>query len=101
MKWYHYFACLFAGAFLANSIPHFIQGVSGNPFPSPFSDPPGKGLSSPTLNVMWGLGNFVVGYTLWRAGKLSQANKIGLALCFGGFVCMSIALSATFVNRVR
>ena len=29
MKWYHYVAVFFAGAFLANVVPHFIHGVSG------------------------------------------------------------------------
>ncbi len=47
MSWYHYLACFFAGAFLANAVPHFVQGISGERFPSPFATPPGKGLSSP------------------------------------------------------
>ncbi len=53
MKWYHYVAAFFSGAFLANTVPHFIHGVSGDPFPSPFANPPGKGLSSPIVNVLW------------------------------------------------
>ena len=40
MKWYHYVTAFFAGMFLANAVPHFVNGVSGNPFPSPFADPP-------------------------------------------------------------
>ena len=35
MRWYHYLALFFAGAFLVNSIPHFTNGISGRPFPSP------------------------------------------------------------------
>jgi hypothetical protein len=27
-----------------------------------FAKPPGKGLSSPTINVLWGLLNLVIGY---------------------------------------
>ena len=36
IKWYHYLAAFFAGFFLANAVPHFVHGVSGDPFPSPF-----------------------------------------------------------------
>jgi hypothetical protein len=36
----------------------------GRPFQSPFAKPPGKGLSSATVNVVWGFFNAVVGYLL-------------------------------------
>ena len=45
MRWYHYISYFFGGAFLANAVPHFVNGVSGNPFQSPFAHPPGEGLS--------------------------------------------------------
>ncbi len=45
MRWYHYVAYFFGGAFLANAVPHFVNGVSGQPFQSPFAHPPGEGLS--------------------------------------------------------
>ncbi|HEY9165496.1 MAG TPA: hypothetical protein VIS48_04990 [Candidatus Kryptonia bacterium] len=101
MKWYHYVVCIFAGIFMANTVPHFIHGVSGDSFPTPFSNPPGKGLSSPVVNVVWALGNLVVGYVLARVGKLSQSNKWSLLAFFAGFVCMSISLSIYFVDRVH
>ena len=43
MKWYHYIACFFAGAFLANTVPHFVHGISGDCFPSPFRKPARQG----------------------------------------------------------
>ncbi len=101
MKWYHYLACFFAGAFLANMVPHYIHGISGDSFPSPFSNPPGKGLSSPTVNVLWGLGNFVVGYILFRVGKVSQDNKLSLLFLFVGVLCMSVMLGIAFVDKVH
>ena len=64
MRRYHYIAYFFGGAFLANAIPHLVQGVSGNAFQTPFSSPPGVGLSSSTVNVLWGFFNLVVGYLL-------------------------------------
>jgi len=101
MKWYHYLAGFFAGAFLANMVPHFVHGISGDSFPSPFSNPPGKGLSSPTVNVLWGLGNFVIGYILYKVGKISHDNKLSLLIFFVGVVWMSIMLSITFVDKVH
>ena len=64
MEWYAYFAYFFAGCFLANGVPHFTNGISGRRFQSPFASPPGVGESSPLLNVLWGLANFVGGYAL-------------------------------------
>ena len=51
MYWYDYLAYFFGGAFLANALPHLMNGVSGRSFQSPFAKPPGEGLSSPTVNV--------------------------------------------------
>lgn len=64
MDWLHDIAYLFGGAFLANAVPHFVSGMMGRPFQSPFAKPPGKGLSSSTVNVLWGFANFVVAYVL-------------------------------------
>jgi len=49
---------------VANAIPHFVAGTMGHPFQSPFAKPPGRGLSSATVNVVWGFFNAVVGYLL-------------------------------------
>jgi hypothetical protein len=57
-------AYFFGGAFLCNAIPHFVAGVSGRPFQSPFARPPGEGLSSSTVNVLWGFANLVAAYFL-------------------------------------
>ena len=64
MNWLHLVSYFFAGVFLANAIPHFVSGTMGRPLQSPFAKPPGKGLSSSTVNVLWGFFNVVVGYLL-------------------------------------
>ena len=64
MSWYVYLAHFVAGLFLANGVPHFVNGISGNRFQSPFASPPGKGESSPLVNVLWGIANFVIVYIL-------------------------------------
>jgi hypothetical protein len=101
MKWYYYVACFFAGLFIINTVPHFIHGVSGDSFPSPFANPPGKGLSSPIVNTLWGLGNLFIGYILFRVGKASKENKWSLLIFFVGVVCMSIMLSNAFVDKMH
>ena len=100
MKWYQYIACFFAGAFLANFVPHFINGVSGNAFPSPFANPPGKGLSSPTVNVLWSLFNLLLGYFLFNGGKVTN-NKWTKLIFFIGVSAMSIMLSISFADKMH
>lgn len=100
MKWYNYIACFFAGMFLVNFLPHFLHGISGDGFPSPFANPPGKGLSSPIINVIWGLFNLVIGYFLYKAGKVFQ-NKWSILIFFIGIITMSIMLSLTFMDKVH
>ncbi len=101
MKWYHFVACFFAGMFLANAVPHFVMGVTSVPFPTPFSSPPGKGLSSPTVNVYWGMFNLIVGYLLFRVGKISNGNAWTIVLLFAGILVMGIMLSYSFVGVQR
>src|ERR671936_355894 len=71
MEWYVYVARFFAGAFLANAVPHFVAGVQGRRFPSPFASPPGRGESSPVVNVVWGAANAAAGSEAqrWLAGS--------------------------------
>ncbi len=64
MNWLHLVPYFFGGIFLANAVPHFVSGMMGRPFQSPFAKPPGKGLSSSTVNVLWGFFNGFVGYLL-------------------------------------
>ncbi len=101
MKWYHYIACFFAGAFLANAVPHFVHGISGDCFPSPFANPPGRGLSSPLVNVLWGLGNMAAGYVLFRVGKVFKANIVGLIVFFAGIAFISIMSAQVFALKMH
>lgn len=95
----NYVACFFAGMFLANAVPHFVSGVMGDRFPSPFSKPPGKGLSSPTVNVVWALFNMVVGYFLFRAGRIASGEPVAFGVFFVGIAAISIMLSVNFAKK--
>lgn len=99
MNWYNYIACFFAGMFLANFVPHFVQGISGDGFPTPFADPPGEGLSSPLVNVLWSLFNLVVGYVLFRVGKVASGGELALVIFFAGIVAISTMLSVHFAKK--
>jgi hypothetical protein len=96
---YDYIACFFAGMFFANVVPHFVHGISGDRFPTPFAHPRGVGLSSPTVNVVWALFNLVIGYILFRAGKVSSGDYSRLVIFFAGIATMSTMLSVRFVRK--
>ena len=96
-RWYHYIAYFFGGAFLANTIPHFVAGVSGSPFQSPFASPPGQGLSSATVNVAWGMFNLVVAYVLLaRVGRFELRQTKHAVVLGLGILVMAIMLARTF-----
>jgi hypothetical protein len=92
-------ACFFAGLFLANVVPHFVHGISGDRFPTPFAHPHGKGLSSPTVNVVWALFNLVAGCLLFRVGHVSSGDNSALAIFFAGIAAMSTTLSVRFAKK--
>ena len=99
LRWYHYISAFFAGFFLANAVPHFVNGISGDPFPTPFADPPGEGLSSPLTNVLWALGNLFIGYLLFRAAKITSKTIGALVVFFIGAAVISIILSMVFTEK--
>lgn len=86
MPWFHWPAYFFAGVFFANFVPHFVSGVLGRTFPTPFASPPFRGSSSPRVNVLYGLCNLAVSYALLsRVGDFDprsalHAGAVGLGL---------------------
>jgi hypothetical protein len=59
MNWLWLVCYFLGGAFAANAVPHLVSGVMGRPFQTPFAKPSGEGLSSSTVNVVWGFCNAV------------------------------------------
>lgn len=97
MPWYYYLSYFFAGAFLANAVPHITNGISGRPFQSPFASPPGKGLSSSTVNVLWGFFNLAVAYLLvCRVGGFNLLNTAHVLTLGAGILFSSIMLARGF-----
>ncbi len=94
MRWYHYLAYFFGGAFLVNAVPHFVTGVSGRPLQTPFSSPPGQGESSALVNVLWGAFNLVVGYLLvCRVGRFDARRPRHALLVGAGGLLMAVVLA--------
>ncbi|HKM83118.1 MAG TPA: hypothetical protein VJY15_19435 [Candidatus Acidoferrum sp.] len=97
MRWYHYVSYFFGGAFLANALPHFGNGISGHAFQSPFASPPGVGLSSSMINVLWGFFNLAVGYLLvCRVGSFSLRKTPHVLVLGAGILIMSLMLARVF-----
>lgn len=97
MPWLDLMAYFFGGAFLANAIPHLVNGVMGRPFQSPFAKPRGQGLSSSSVNTLWGFLNLAVAYLLiCRVGDFNlrdngDASALGL-----GILLLSLAIARHF-----
>jgi len=80
MNWLWLVSYFFGGVFAANAIPHVVAGTMGRPFQSPFAKPPGQGLSSATVNVLWGFFNLVVGYVLVARVGSFDPRATGMSL---------------------
>jgi len=77
------FRLFLGGAFFANSVPHLTNGVSGRPFQTPVASPLGKGLSSSTVNVLWGFANLLAAYLLVFRASTFSVQDIGQVLLLG------------------
>ncbi len=83
-----------SGVLLTNGIPHFVQGLCGNPFQSPFGRPSGVGESSPLSNMYWGFANLLGGGALLvRFAPASLHDYLGW-----GLVCAGALVIGTFCS---
>ena len=102
MAWTTLLAAFFVGVFLVNGVPHFVQGVCGNRFQTPFARPPGVGESPALINVLWGAFNFAVGFGLMHwAFPRGFPPPIELCIVAGiGGLLIALGLAYHF-GRVR
>lgn len=97
MRWYHMVAYFFGGALLANAVPHFVSGVTGHPFQSPFAHPPGEGLSSAPINAAWGFANLIGAYFLLvKTGDFKPRSLQHAGLAAAGALAMAMMLAFHF-----
>lgn len=94
-QWYVLPAAALAGMFLANAIPHVLAGPLILALPTPFSGGPGT-LSSPMVNVLWGLSNIAIGWLLlvairpWGSQTITRGTTIVAAAAFLIFLTWAI-----------
>ena len=101
MAWSVYLAQFVSGLLLANGVPHFVQGMSGDKFQSPFASPRGVGESSPLVNVVWGFANLAAGFALLRAFAPQEPDATAGWIAVGaGVLLAGVAMSIHF-GRVR
>ena len=97
MPWLPYAAWFLGGAFLTNAVPHAVSGVMGPPFQSPFATPHGVGLSSSTVNVLWGFSNLAVGYVLvCRVGNFDLRSTTDVLAAGLGALLIGMLMARMF-----
>lgn len=96
-------AALFAAGFLlANALPHLAQGTTGHAFPSPFASPPSRGMSSPTVNALWGCANLAAAYVLAVViGRIAPRQWRHVAALMAGFTVSACLLAGVFGRQVQ
>ncbi|WP_127480872.1 hypothetical protein [Nocardioides pantholopis] len=82
-----------AGALLVNAVPHGVAALVNRPFPSPFADPPGVGLSGRLPNAVWSAVNAAVGVCLLRRHDASVRDRVALVVSGSA---TAVALAAYF-----
>ena len=93
-------AAVFTGMFLINCIAHVAAGLLGMPFPTPFAKPHGVGLSSPMVNLLWGMVNLVVGLALLAAHPQQIGFNAGYIALLLGALALGLSMARHF-GKVR
>ena len=94
MPWPHFASHFFGGVFFANFVPHFVSGVLGRTFPTPFASPPFRGESSPPVNVLYGLGNLAIAYALLlRIGDFEPRSAVHAGTFALGLAAWSLMIT--------
>jgi hypothetical protein len=97
MNWLHLISYFFGGIILANAVPHLVRGMTGQAFQTPFAKPPGKGLSSSTVNVLWGFFNAFIGYMLvLRVGRFDVRSTSHVLVFALGALLISLQSARHF-----
>lgn len=97
----NYLAYIFSAFFLINAIPHFVHGVCGRRFQSPFAKPAVVGESSPLINVLWGSFNFLVAYLLINFAGFFHIGMNAATFVFFSAALVSSMILAVVFGRIR
>jgi len=90
-------APFFAGMFMANGVPHFVKGITGQNFMTPF-----KRVSDAYTNVLWGFSNFVIAILCLGTdpvtGEVNRPGGLGLWSFVAGALVLSLTAAWLFSN---
>jgi hypothetical protein len=94
VEWSNEVSYFFGGAFATNAIPHWVSGLMGRAFQSPFAKPPGQGLSSSMVNVLWAWFNLIAAYLLiFRVGAFDVRSTADVVPAALGALLLSLMLA--------
>jgi|TARA_B110000263_G_scaffold240782_1_gene244323 hypothetical protein len=90
-----YILVLIVGACVTNGIPHYIKGVTGQSHMTVFNK-----VSSPTVNVLWGLINWFLAFILYVLFNSFTDNFTGIHMIVAiiGGVLISLRLAKLWSN---
>lgn len=77
-----------AGLLAANGAVHFVRGITGHKYPTPFSKP-----GSAVENVAWGWLNFVAAVLLWHLAPMRHHPRAAFLAVAIGLLFASVALA--------
>jgi hypothetical protein len=89
-----YIYSFLAGLFAADGVPHFIKGITGQKFQTPF----GRS-SSALVNVAWGWANFVVAGVLLHFAHPRAHEFRAASLFMLGFLIMALLLAHGWMSQ--
>lgn len=97
MPWIAYIVHFIAALFMTNGLPHFVSGVCGRSFRTPFARMSASRVSSPEVNVVWGWANFVVAFLLFaNVGPLYIGTPGDTIFVVAGVLLAGIVLARIF-----
>jgi hypothetical protein len=97
MQWLDDASYFLGAAVLANAVPHLVSGLMGRAFQTPFAKPPGQGLSTSTVNVLWAALNLAIAYGLLvRVGRFDIRALDNILASGAGALLAAIFLASRF-----
>jgi hypothetical protein len=89
-----YIYSFLAGLFAANGVPHFVKGITGQSFQTPFGRQ-----SSALVNVTWGWSNFVVAGVLLHFAHPRAHEYRAASLFMLAFLIMALLLAHGWMSQ--
>lgn len=87
-----------SGALFCNCVPHLVAGLQGERFPTPFAQPPGRGLSPAWVNFAWGFCNLAAATAMTLRRSAHVGGWVDTLLILAGAAVAGGLLSLRFAK---